>query len=443
MAKSISEMETPIVFNRAYVTGAEFDYMREAIANAHLASGGAFSARCASWLAHRTGSGAALLTHSCTAALEMAFTLADVGPEDEVIMPSFTFVTTANAVVGRGGRPVFVDIRPDTLCMDEQVIEQAITRSTKAIVPVHYAGVSCDMDLVVELARASGVLVIEDAAQAVGSAYAGSPLGSLGALGALSFHETKNVSCGEGGALLINDERFLDRAEVVLEKGTDRRNFARGRVDKYTWIDVGSSFGLSELAAAYLWAQLQHERLITSMRLDLWAQYHRGLAQLETGGFIRRPVVPTNCEHNAHMYYVLVRNELTREALITHLEQRGIHAVFHYVPLHSSPAGLRYARAVGTLDVTTDASGRILRLPLWPDLGREGVDRVVTAMTDFFEANQATRKERGPRARLDAGRSQRTDESSAAPAPPTRAVRPTADSGGESKTARPASAAGR
>ena len=257
------EME-PIVFNRAHVTGHEFECMQEAIENAHLASSGPFSKRCAEWLVERTGCRQAFLTHSCTAALEMAFTLADIGPGDEVIMPSFTFVTTANAVVGRGGRPVFVDVREDTLCLDERLIESAITPRTKAVVPVHYAGVACEMGAIGELAEKNDLLVIEDAAQGIGATASGVPLGGIGHLGALSFHETKNVSCGEGGALLVNDDRFRERAEVVHEKGTDRSRFYRGQVDKYTWVDVGSSYALSELAAAYLWAQLRHEREITA-----------------------------------------------------------------------------------------------------------------------------------------------------------------------------------
>jgi dTDP-4-amino-4,6-dideoxygalactose transaminase len=374
----------PIVFNRVHVTGAEFGYMHEAIGNAHLASSGPFSKRCAEWLAERTGARLALLTHSCTAALEMAFTLGDIGPGDEVIMPSFTFVTTANSVVGRGGVPVFVDIRPDTLCIDEQLIEAAITPRTKAVVPVHYAGVGCEMQVIEQIAERHDLLVVEDAAQGLGATVSDRPLGGVGHLGTLSFHETKNVSCGEGGALLINDERLLERAEVVHEKGTDRARFYRGQVDKYTWVDVGSSYALSELAAAYLWAQLQHERRITRTRLEIWDRYHAAFEELEQEGRLRRPVVPAHCEHNAHMYYLLLDDLATRTEFIRSLGERGVHAVFHYVPLHSSSAGERYGRSQGNLDVTTDVSDRLVRLPLWADMSESQVERVVEAVGAFM-----------------------------------------------------------
>jgi len=373
-----------IVFNRAHVTGDEFVHMNEAIRNAHLASSGPFSALCARWLAERTGAHRALLTHSCTAALEVAFTLAEIGPGDEVIMPSFTFVSTANAVVGRGGIPVFVDVHPDTLCIDESQVERAVTPRTKAIVPVHYAGVGCAMDAISSIAESGELLVIEDAAQGVGATLSGRPLGAIGQLGAYSFHETKNVSCGEGGALLINDDRFVDRAEIVLEKGTDRRRFARGEVAKYTWLDVGSSYALSELAAAYLWAQLEHEREITAARLQIWERYHEAFEPLERNGRLRRPIVPRDRVHNAHMYYLLVENKTTRTKLIAHLAARGIHAVFHYVPLHSSIAGQRYGRSIGRLSVTADTSRRLLRLPLWADMTPGQVDRVACGVADFF-----------------------------------------------------------
>ena len=380
----------PIVFNRAHVTGHEFACMQEAIENAHLASSGPFSKRCAEWLVERTGCRQAFLTHSCTAALEMAFTLADIGPDDEVIMPSFTFVTTANAVVGRGGRPVFVDVREDTLCLDERLLEGAITPRTKAIVPVHYAGVACEMDAIAELAEKNDLLVIEDAAQGIGATAAGVPLGGIGHLGALSFHETKNVSCGEGGALLVNDDRFRERAEVVHEKGTDRSRFYRGQVDKYTWVDVGSSYALSELAAAYLWAQLRHEREITARRLAIWNRYHAAFAELESEGHLRRPVIPAHAEHNAHMYYVLLDDLEARTAFIEELGSRGINAVFHYIPLHSSTAGRQHGRAHGELTVTTDVSDRLVRLPLWADMTEEQVDRVIDAVSDFVRSRHAS-----------------------------------------------------
>jgi dTDP-4-amino-4,6-dideoxygalactose transaminase len=381
----------PIVFNRAHVTGSEFGYMHEAIGNAHLASSGPFSKRCAEWLVERIGCREAFLTHSCTAALELAFTLADIGPGDEVVMPSFTFVTTANAVAGRGGRPVFVDIREDTLCLDERLLESAITPRTRAIVPVHYAGVGCDMEAITALAREHDLVVVEDAAQCIGATRAGKPLGGIGELGALSFHETKNVSCGEGGALLVSDERLLARAEVVHEKGTDRARFYRGQVDKYTWVDLGSSYALSELAAAYLWAQLQREREITQRRLQIWARYHEAFEPLEREGRLRRPVVPADCEHNAHMYYLLLEDLETRTAFIRELAARGVYAVFHYVPLHSSTAGKRYASAHGDLRVTSDVSDRLVRLPLWPDLTAGQVDRVIEAVFAFMDGRAEDR----------------------------------------------------
>ena len=380
----------PVVFNRPHVTGDEFRFMQEAIGNAHLASSGPFSRRCADWLQEQTGCRLALLTHSCTAALEMAFTLADIGPGDEVIMPSFTFVTTANAVVGRSGRPVFVDIRPDTLCIDEQQVEAAITSRTKAIVPVHYAGVGCEMGILAGIASDHGVLLIEDAAQGVGASVSGLPLGSIGQLGAFSFHETKNVSCGEGGALLVNDQRFLDRAEVVHEKGTNRARFYRGQVDKYTWVDVGSSYALSELAAAYLWAQLQHEREITATRLDIWQRYHSAFAGLEREGRLRRPVAPANCEHNAHMYYLLLDDLEMRTAFIRHLASLGVNAVFHYVPLHASTAGRLYGDSNGKLPITTNVSDRLVRLPLWADMSEGQVDRVIDAVADFMQSTSSS-----------------------------------------------------
>ena len=370
----------PIVFNRAHVTGKEFAYMREAIENAHLAGNGPFSRRCASWLAEHAGSHRVFLTHSCTGALEMAFTLIGIEPGDEVIMPSFTFVSTANAVVSRGGRPIFVDIRDDTLGLDESQVAAAITPKTRAIVPVHYAGVACDTDELLALAREHGLIVVEDAAQGVGASYRGRPLGGLVHLGAYSFHETKNVSCGEGGALLVNDERFVERAEVVYEKGTDRSRFFRGQVDKYTWQDLGSSYPLSDLAAAYLWAQLEEEESITATRLGIWRRYHADFERLETEGAFRRPIVPPDRTHNAHMYYLLLPDLETRMAFIEGLRRRGVHAVFHYVPLHSSEGGRRYGAAIGELPVTNSASERLVRLPLWPDLSSAQVDRVIEAV---------------------------------------------------------------
>ena len=373
-----------IPFNRAYVTGAEFGYMQEAIDNAHLAGNGPFSMRCREWLEQKIGSRRALLTHSCTGALEMAFTLAEIGPNDEVIMPSFTFVSTANAVVARGGVPVFVDVRQDTLCLDETLVQAAVSDRTKAVVPVHYAGVACDMTVIGDVAARHGLAVVEDAAHCVGASVNGRALGGIGTLGTLSFHETKNVSCGEGGALLVNDDRLVDRAEIVHEKGTDRQRFFRGQVDKYTWVDSGSSYVLSDLAAAYLWAQLQEADKITRLRLAIWERYHQAFAELEARGDLRRPVVPTSSTHNGHTYYILLEDLATRTAIIEELARHDINAVFHYVPLHSSEAGLRYGRVVGDLSVTNFAADRIVRLPMWAGMSRIEVDRVIGCVRAFF-----------------------------------------------------------
>jgi dTDP-4-amino-4,6-dideoxygalactose transaminase len=358
-----------IPFNKPYMTGKELWYISQAHANGHLAGDGSFTRKCNAWLEARTGAHKALLTHSCTAALEMAAILADIQPGDEVIMPSYTFVSTANAFVLRGAVPVFVDIRPDTLNIDENLIEAAITGKTKAIVPVHYAGVGCEMDAIMAIARKHDLLVIEDAAQGVMAGYKGRPLGSIGHLGALSFHETKNIISGEGGALLVNDPRLAERAEIVREKGTNRSQFFRGQVDKYTWVDVGSSYLPSELIAAFLWAQMEEAEPITRQRIALWNTYHQWLSEAEKSGRVRRPIIPVHCTHNAHMYYLLFRDLETRTAFIAKLKEAGIHPVFHYVPLHSAPAGKRFGRSHGELNVTQDIADRLVRLPLW--LGME------------------------------------------------------------------------
>ena len=354
-----------VPFNKPYMTGKELWYIAQAHHEGWLAGDGGFTRKCNAWLEARTGAGKALLTHSCTAALEMAAILADVQPGDEVIMPSYTFVSTANAFVLRGAVPVFVDIRPDTLNLDERLIEAAITERTKAIVPVHYAGVGCEMDAIMAIAREHDLLVIEDAAQGVMASYKGRPLGSIGHLGALSFHETKNVISGEGGALLVNDPRFAERAEVIREKGPNRSQFFRGQVDKYTWVDLGSSYLPSELIAAFLWAQMEEADRITRQRVGLWNTYHQWLKEPETAGLLRRPVVPAHCAHNAHMYYVLLPDLSIRTAFIARLKSLGIHPVFHYVPLHSAPAGRRFGRAHGPMTVTDDIADRLVRLPMW------------------------------------------------------------------------------
>ena len=354
-----------IPFNKPYMTGRELSYIAEAHANGHLAGNGQFSKGCCAWLEERIGSQKALLTHSCTAALEMAAILSGVGAGDEVIMPSFTFVSTANAFVLRGATPVFVDVRPDTLNIDATKIEAAITPRTKAIVPVHYAGVACDMDAIMEIARRHDLLVIEDAAQGLLAGYHGRPLGGIGHMAALSFHETKNIISGEGGALLINDPRFVDRAEVIWEKGTNRSQFFRGQVAKYTWVDVGSSYLPGEIIAAFLWAQMEEADAITARRQRIWADYDAAFNDLETAGAVRRPIIPADRSHNAHMYYLLLPDLERRTAFIERLKANGIQSVFHYIPLHTSPFGRSVGRAVGDMSNTDAASDRLVRLPMW------------------------------------------------------------------------------
>lgn len=369
-----------IEFNRPHMTGKELYYIAEAKLGNMLAGDGPFTKRCHQWIEQRSGCNKALLTHSCTAALDMAAPLLDVQPGDEVIMPSYTFVSTANAFVLRGGVPIFVDIREDTLNLDERLIEVAITPRTKAIAPVHYAGVACEMDIIMDIARRHGLRVVEDAAQGVMASYKGRALGSIGDVGAFSFHETKNVISGEGGALLVNDPALVLRAEIIWEKGTDRSRFFRGEVDKYTWQEVGSSFLPGELTAAFLWAQLEDAQAITENRLAIWNRYHVALAPLEAQGILRRPVVPAQCQGNAHMYYVLLAPGIDRQAVLAALKRDDIVSVFHYVPLHSSPAGKRYGRVHGSMNVTNTQSQRLVRLPLWVGLMPEQQDRIVEAL---------------------------------------------------------------
>jgi len=354
-----------IPFNKPYMTGKELWYIAQAHAAGHLAGDGAFTKKCHTWLEAKIGTRRALLTHSCTAALEMAAILADLQPGDEVIMPSYTFVSTANAFVLRGAVPVFVDIRPDTMNIDETKIEEAITDKTKVIVPVHYAGVGCEMDTIMDIAQRHNLLVIEDAAQGIMSTYKGRPLGSIGHMGTLSFHETKNIISGEGGALLINDSELVNRAEIIREKGTNRSQFFRGQVDKYSWVDIGSSFLPGEIIAAFLWAQIEEAESIIRKRLNIWRTYHQWLESLEEEGRLRRPVVPSDCSHNAHMYYILLSGLKERSAFISNLKKRDIHPVFHYVPLDTAPMGKRFGRANGDLINTHTLSDCLVRLPLW------------------------------------------------------------------------------
>lgn len=355
----------PITFNKPYLTGKELSYIGNAHANNVLAGDGNFTKLCQSWLEHYTGCQKALLTHSCTAALEMAAILADLRPGDEVIMPSFTFVSTANAFVLRGAVPVFIDIREDTLNIDEKLIEEAITTRTRVIVPVHYAGVGCDMDVIMSIAQTHNLFVIEDAAQAVMATYNNRPLGSFGHIAALSFHETKNIISGEGGAILLNCPEISERAEVIREKGTNRSRFFRGQTDKYTWIDIGSSFLPGEIIAAFLWAQMEEAQSITARRIAIWNRYHSAFAHAENQGLLRRPIVPELCGHNAHMYYLLIESLEQRTRFIESMREKGIYTVFHYVPLHSSPAGRAYGRSTGDMHFTDSLSNRLVRLPMW------------------------------------------------------------------------------
>jgi dTDP-4-amino-4,6-dideoxygalactose transaminase len=365
-----------IPFNRPYASGKELLYVAEAHRNVHLSGDGAFTKRCHQWIEQRTGCAKALLTHSCTSALDMAALLLDIKSGDEIILPSYTFVSTANAFVLRGAVPVFVDIREDTLNLDERLIEAAITPRTRAIIPVHYAGVACEMDTIVAIAQRHNIRVIEDAAQGIMASYKGRALGAIGDLGSFSFHETKNIQSGEGGALLLKGKDLVLRAEIIREKGTNRSQFFRGEVDKYTWQDIGSSFLPNEITAAFLWAQLEEAEYISGERIAIWQRYNERLAPLEQQGLLRRPIVPMDCQHNGHIYYVLLAPEFDRKVVLDELNANKVNAVFHYVPLHSSPAGLRFGRASGDLSLTTSLSERLVRLPIWMGLNENQQQRV-------------------------------------------------------------------
>ena len=377
-------MTIKIQFNVPPVTGKEADYIKEAIASHKICGDGSFTKKCNAWIEEQTKTRKALLTTSCTSATEMAALLADIRPGDEVIMPSYTFVSTANAFVLRGARIVFVDIRPDTMNIDETKIEAAITERTKAIVPVHYAGVGCAMDEIMDIAKAHDLLVIEDAAQGVMASYKGKALGTIGDYGVFSFHETKNYSMGEGGAILIRDEANVEPAEIVREKGTNRSRFLRGQVDKYSWVSKGSSYLPSDMNAAYLYAQLEVAEKINEDRLQSWTAYYEALAPLAERGVIQLPVIPKECRHNAHMFYIKVKDIEERSALIASLRERGAAAVFHYVPLHSSEAGKKYGVFSGRDVYTTKESERLLRLPMYYKLAEKDIEIVVDAIKGFY-----------------------------------------------------------
>lgn len=360
------------------------EYIQECVVNQKICGDGAFTKKCNEWIEKKTGTTKCLLTTSCTHATELAALLADIQPGDEVIMPSYTFVSTADAFVLRGAVPVFVDIRPDTMNIDEKLIEAAVTEKTRAIVPVHYAGVSCEMDTILEIARKYNLVVIEDAAQGVMSTYKGRALGTIGDFGCFSFHETKNYSMGEGGALLIRDEKYVEDAEIIREKGTNRSKYFRGQIDKYTWVNFGSSYLPSDMNAAYLYAQLEVAEEMNNARLELWNRYYENLKPLAEAGKIDLPVVPEGCVHNAHMFYIKAKDIEERTALIAHLKANEILSVFHYIPLHTAPAGLKFARFHGEDKYTTKESERLARLPLYYGLTLEQVDYICAKVKEFY-----------------------------------------------------------
>ena len=374
-----------INFNVPPFTGKETEYIMQAVKAQKICGDGQFTKKCNAWLETKTGTTKALLTTSCTHATELAALLADVKTGDEVIMPSYTFVSTADAFVLRGAVPVFVDIRPDTMNIDEKKIEAAITDKTVGIVPVHYAGVACEMDTIMDIAKRHNLWVIEDAAQGIMSTYKGKALGTFGEFGCFSFHETKNYSMGEGGALLIRDEKYIEDAEIIREKGTNRSKFYRGQIDKYTWVNYGSSYLPSDMNAAYLWAQLEMAEEINDWRLRVWNRYYELLTPLAEAGKIELPTVPADCVHNAHMFYIKTKDIEERTCLIDFLKENGILSVFHYIPLHSAPAGLRFGRFHGEDEYTTKESERLLRLPLYYGLKDEEVDYICSKVKDFYK----------------------------------------------------------
>ena len=373
-----------INFNVPPFTGREMEYIKQAVENQKICGDGPFTKKCNEWIEQRTGTKKCLLTTSCTHATELAALLADIKEGDEVIMPAFTFVSTADAFVLRGAKVVFVDIRPDTMNMDETKIEEVITPRTKAIVPVHYAGVACEMDTIMEIARRHNLLVIEDAAQGIMATYKGKALGTIGDFGCYSFHETKNLSMGEGGAILIRDEKYIEEAEIIREKGTNRSKFFRGQIDKYTWVNYGSSYLPSDMNAAYLWAQLELADEITATRLARWNQYNELLQPLKDRGIIELPFIPEGCVHNGHMYYIKTKDIAERTAFIDFMKANGTWPVFHYIPLHTAPAGERFGRFHGEDVYTTKESERLVRLPMYYSLTEENVDYVVSKVKEFY-----------------------------------------------------------
>jgi len=388
MSKRVKEdtQKYQIPFGKPFISGQELSYIHQAVKSMHLSGDGPYTLKCHQWLTDKLGCQAALLTHSCTAALEMAAILCDLKEGDEVILPSYTFVSTANAFVLRGAVPVFVDIKKSTLNIDEDLIEPAITDRTKAIVAVHYAGTACHMDKIMEISRKHDLLVIEDAAQALLSTYKGKPLGTIGQIGCFSFHETKNIMSGEGGALVINDKRFIERAEIIRDKGTNRKQFFRGDVQKYSWTDIGSSYAPSELIGAFLYAQLENAHTINAARRNACEKYFEMLKPLEESGILRLPHKPDNCENSGHIFYIITKSYTERNQLIDFLASQLIKAVFHYVPLHSSPAGMRYARTSGDMDNTDMISNTLVRLPLFYEITDQEIKRVVEAIREFYSS---------------------------------------------------------
>jgi len=367
-----------IPFNKPFIIGKELEYIADAVQSGHLSGDGKYTKKCSHWMEEKFNAKKVLLTHSCTGALEIAAILANIIPGDEVILPSYTFVSTVNAFVLRGAIPVWCEIREDTLNIDETKIEALITTKTRAIVPVHYAGVGCEMDSIMKIAKQHNIVVIEDAAQAVGSTYKGKFLGTIGHLGCFSFHETKNVISGEGGALLVNNPLYIERAEIIREKGTNRSNFFRGLVDKYTWVDYGSSFLPSELVTAFLFAQLEESDIINSKRLSIWNYYYKGLSKLSDSGKLRLPVIPSSCKHNAHMFYIILPSAKKRDSLMNSLKKNGVHTVFHYIPLHAAPMGQILQPKVPNLPITVNLASRLLRLPMYFELSEKEQRKIVS-----------------------------------------------------------------